>query len=277
MDKNKRYYNHSKETFSSPPSHFHYKFTTPPPPTVNVRITRLIICEVKKLLVIHLLFMKYFLGKNSDRFPNVVTPTLNDLFNHLSTCTSHMETITLGSCGDLCLWKKKTVILRIKKKIDFIFFFYLINSLYTCRKTDTSRSRSDFLRFPKRTRCICFRSDSCTGWYPCSRSGRTLLAASTSRPFPAAERFSVGKTTKAKLLNQIDRYTGNNIYILFDTRLIKILLPTYVIIQHDIIWRLYDFYIILIKYFKSHSFREVYRFLFSYRIRKRFRKKNTPK
>lgn len=36
------------------------------------------------IAIMYLLLMKYFLGKNSDRYLNVVTPTLNDLFIHLS-------------------------------------------------------------------------------------------------------------------------------------------------------------------------------------------------
>lgn len=85
----------------------------------------------------YLLFMKYFLGKNSDRFLNVVTPTLNDLLIHLSIWISHMETITFGCWGDrnVCLLNK-CIIQNITKTVMstkqyntiscfFLFFFYL--------------------------------------------------------------------------------------------------------------------------------------------------------
>lgn len=63
--------------------------------------------------------MKYFLGKNSERFLNVMTPTLNDLFNHLSKCTSHIETTTLGSRDNICLKNIKDDRLFGNRKLTF--------------------------------------------------------------------------------------------------------------------------------------------------------------
>lgn len=115
-------------------------------------------CRRLPVFIAYFLFMKYFFGKNSDRFWNVVTPTLNDLFIHLSIWTSHTETITLGCRGDADPAKRLQKYVY-KWNASFFIFIVPIASLWSwssvcSQRVDRSHRDSAVVAVKKDKTCM---------------------------------------------------------------------------------------------------------------------------